>query len=259
MASLRALIWDVDGTLIDNEESHRAAFNEAFAAAGLDWSWDEATYRDLLRVAGGRERIIRYVREHEPQRALAPDFDDFVRELHADKTRRYGRILEQGVALRPGVARLVEEARAAGLRQAIATTTSRINVDRLLAGPTAADLRAAFTTLATGESVTAKKPAPEVYERVLEGLGLPPAACLAIEDTGLGLRAATAAGIPTLVTVSRYSRDDDFSGALAVLDALGEPDAPCRVLAGGPLERACVDLESLKGWHKISTKQKERN
>ena len=167
--ALAGLIWDVDGTLVDNEERHREAFNDAFDHAGLDWHWDAALYAELLGVTGGRERIAHFVREREPERAAQPGFDAFVRELHADKTRRYGALLDAGVELRPGVARLIDAALAAGLPQAIATTTSRVNVERLLARTLGSDVLGRFAAVATGELVKAKKPAPDLYLIALEG------------------------------------------------------------------------------------------
>ena len=248
--ALAALIWDVDGTLVDNEERHREAFNAAFAAAGLDWHWDPAIYRELLGVTGGRERIAHFVRTREPERAARSGFDAFVRELHADKTRRYGELLDAGVELRPGVARLIDEAWGAGLPQAIATTTSLVNVERLLARTLGDRALGRFAAVATGEQVTAKKPAPDLYLRALEGLALPAATCLALEDTALGLRAARAAGVPVVITVSRYSGGDDFSGAVAVVDGLGESAAPVRALSGDLHGKSCVDLDLLTKWHK---------
>ncbi len=247
--ALQGLIWDVDGTLVDNEEHHREAFNAAFTAAGLDWHWDRAIYQELLGVTGGRERIAHFVHTHDPERAARPGFDDFVRELHADKTRRYGALLDAGVELRPGVARLIDAALHAGLPQAIATTTSRVNVERLLARTLGERVLGRFAAVATGELVTAKKPAPDLYLVALEGLGLTGGACLAIEDTSLGLRAARTAGVPVVITVSRYSGEDDFSGALAVVDSLGEVDAPARALSGSLRGKPCVDLELLSDWH----------
>ena len=247
---LRALIWDVDGTLVDNEEFHRQAFNAAFASAGLEWHWDEARYRELLDVTGGRERIVYFARAVDPARAETPGFEAFVRELHADKTRRYGDLLDAGVDLRPGVARLIVEARTVGLPQAIATTTSQVNVERLLLRTLGREALGWFSVIASGESVAAKKPAPDLYRVALDGLGLPGGACLAIEDTAVGLQAATAADVPTLVVVSRYSSGEAFGDALAVVDHLGEPDQPCLAQRGSLHGHACVDLALLNIWHK---------
>ncbi|RLA30672.1 MAG: HAD family hydrolase [Gammaproteobacteria bacterium] len=255
--ALAALIWDVDGTLVDNEELHRQAFNAAFTAAGLDWHWDQASYRELLAVTGGRERITHFVQTRDPDRAARPGFPAFVRDLHIDKTRRYGERLDAGVSLRPGVARLIGEARDAGLPQAIATTTSRVNVERLLEGTLGREALGWFSVIASGETVTAKKPAPDLYRVALDGLGLPGASCLAIEDTSVGLRSARAAGVPTLITVSRYSSGEDFTSALAVVDRLGEPDLPSQVLHGSLHGQAYIDLSLLRIWHKENKLNKE--
>jgi len=252
--ALKALIWDVDGTFTENEELHRAAFNATFVAAGLPWQWDKACYGRLLGVAGGRERIAHFATLHDPDRTVRPGFDAFVRELHGDKTRRYGDLIDSGgLEPRPGVARLLAEARAMGLRQAIATSTGRGNVNRVLERLFGPDAIGWFDCIASGDAIEAKKPAPDIYLAAVAGLGVPAGECLAIEDSGTGLRAARAAGVAALVTVSRYCRDDSFDGARAILDGLGEPSAPCRVLDGELHGQCCVDVALLRRWHAAAT------
>jgi len=185
---IAALIWDVDGTLAETEETHRAAFNGAFAAAGLDWVWDEALYARLLEVTGGKERIRHYVAAHGGRPALD---DAAVAALHADKTRRYAEVVAAGgVALRPGVARLLNEARNAGVPVAIATTTTLGNVEALLRAALGPDAMGRVAAIGAGDDVAAKKPAPDVYELVVRRLSVPAARCVAIEDTVNGVRAA---------------------------------------------------------------------
>ena len=211
--TLKAIIFDVDGTMAETEEVHRQAFNNAFAHFRLGWRWDRKTYGELLRVTGGKERIRHFAK-------LRID-DKTISAIHAEKTKRYTALVESGrVPLRPGIENLIFEAKEAGIRLAIATTTTPANVTALLnatLGPSAERL---FEVIAAGDCVTAKKPAPDVYLQTLHSLNLAPHDCLAVEDSANGLKAALAAGIPTIVTRSVYTQDDDFTGATKVMDEL---------------------------------------
>jgi HAD superfamily hydrolase (TIGR01509 family) len=213
LAKLRALIFDVDGTLAETEEIHRRAFNDTFAAAGLAWEWDQALYARLLEVTGGKERIRHYIDAHGAKPALD---DAAIAGLHKDKTERYAKFIEDGdMALRPGIQMLLREAASNGVRLAIATTTSRPNVDALLKATL--DFQP-FTVIAAGDEVKAKKPAPDVYLLALERLGLPAENCVAVEDTLNGLRSAQGAGLACIVTPSVYGGAGPFPGALRVTD-----------------------------------------
>ena len=244
--TLDALIFDVDGAMAETEEAHRRAFNEAFAAAHLPWYWDEPLYARLLDVTGGKERIRRFIDAH----GARPDLDPAaVARLHTDKTARYAALVATGqVALRPGVARLLAEAEAAGLRLAIATTTQPADVYTLLRATLGPEAVARFAVIAAGDDVPAKKPAPGIYQLALERLRLPPRCCIAFEDTVNGLRSAAAAGIATVVTTSCHGGTEGFEGALAVVDGLGQAGAPCRVLRGPPLDGPAVTLADLRRW-----------
>lgn len=252
MGELRGVIFDVDGTLADTErDGHRVAFNAAFREFGLDWNWTPERYRELVKVAGGKERLRHWIEREAPECAVGRDVDRWVAEIHAVKRRHFAVMLEQGtIPLRPGVQRLLAELRSAGVKLGIATTMSETSLRELLRALLGADAPGWFDGIGAGDMVQAKKPAPDVYRLALERLDLSPRDCLAIEDSEIGLQAALAAGLPALVAVSPYSEGGEFPGAMAVVSDLGEPGAPMRMIRGGARGAPCVDLALLRQWHR---------
>jgi len=244
---LRAVIFDVDGTLADTErDGHRPAFNAAFREAGLPWEWGVELYGELLAVTGGKERIRHYMEKYAPADLNRSGLDDWIAGLHQAKTRHFLALLERGeIPLRPGVARLLRELRAAKIKIAIATTTTPENVTTLLKSALGKDSPGWFDVIGAGDIVPAKKPAPDIYFWVLEQLGLAAQQCIALEDSENGLRATLAAGLATIITVSDYTRSHDFTGAVAVLSDLGEPERPFSVLAGNVHGHGWVDAQML--------------
>ena len=247
---LRALIWDVDGTLAETEaHGHRIAFNQAFADAGLPWVWHEALYGELLATTGGKERMLAWWQRIDPAAAAAPDAAGRIARLHASKTTHFVRLVEQGaLALRPGVARLLAEARAQHVTLAIATTTTAANVQALLAATLGPQAQSWFGCIGAGDVVPAKKPAPDIYQWVLRQLGLPASDCLVIEDSAAGVAAAQAAGLAVLATRSRYSQAETWPPVLADLNGLGEPGQPAQGQVAGQPWRGVVTLGSLRHW-----------
>jgi HAD superfamily hydrolase (TIGR01509 family) len=247
---MKALIFDVDGTLAETEELHRRAFNQSFADAGRDWFWDVELYGRLLAITGGKERLRHFV---DAQGGVSRPSAEELAALHAAKTRHYAELVSNGaVVLRPGVERLMREARAAKIRLAIATTTTAANVEALLDATLGPEWMGWFELILAGDSVPAKKPASDIYRLAPLRLGLPAAECVAFEDTLNGLISARDAGVPTVVTVSTFGGPGPFPGALAVVDQLGEPGMPCSVLAGPPTDSDIVDLATLADWLRAS-------
>lgn len=248
---LKALIFDVDGTLTDNEcGGHRVAFNLAFRDAGLDWDWDVPTYLRLLDVFGGKERIRYYIEDFRTGFKPPGNPDAFIAHLHKLKTQHYLALLKSGaLPLRPGVKRLLQEARSAGLKLAIASTTTLENAILLLEVSLGDGGPDWFDVIACGDIVANKKPAPDIYLYTLDQLGLAAAECLVIEDTEAGLASAREAGLTTVITVNDATRQQDFSGAAIVLDQLGEPEREFTVLAGDAGGARLADVAFLKGLH----------
>jgi HAD superfamily hydrolase (TIGR01509 family) len=249
MAMLQALLLDVDGTLAETErDGHRVAFNTAFEALGLGWHWDQARYGRLLRVTGGRERLLAAMAEETDAPALADEREALARELHSRKNQAYAALVHEGaIPLRPGVHELLDEAGARGLRQAIVTTTSRANVEALLGRHLGSGWQRRFAAMVCGEDVAAKKPDAEAHRRALSALRCPSVAALAIEDSWAGAAAARAADVPVLVTRSAYFQADPIEHAVAI-----GPGLHCRdgwqpalaVQAGGR-----ITLADLAEWH----------
>lgn len=241
MTNLKALIFDVDGTLAETEQNgHRVAFNLSFRDADLDWQWSVSLYGKLLAIAGGKERIHSYIKQYQTNFQPPEDLTEFIAKLHQNKTQYYRKLLQEGaVPLRPGVKRLLEEARLQEIRLAIATTSVLPNTLALLEKYLDPSW---FEVIAAGDIVKAKKPAPDIYNYVLEKMNLTPSECLVIEDSIQGLQAAVSAGLKTVITVNSYTHSEDFNDAVLVLSDLGEPEKPFQVLAGEVGEASCFNL-----------------
>lgn len=222
---LKALIFDVDGTMADTERAHMAAFNQAFAQEGLGWVWDEALYTELLNVSGGKERIAHYWQQVNADiKAMdGTALTDTIERIHQLKTVAYEQAVKSGeVALRPGVLRLMTQAHEAGLALAIATTTSPVNIAALLRQHLGAEWASLFIVIEDASTAPHKKPHPQVYLQTLQRLGLEAHEAVAFEDSANGLRAATAAGLRTVITPNAFTAHHDFADALRIVPDLSQ-------------------------------------
>ncbi len=244
--SLKALIFDVDGTLADTEEAHRIAFNTAFAEVGLDWHWSRPQYAGLLLTTGGKERIAAHLHAQPLSAADRTALDGRIDEIHARKTRHYTRMIRGGVVpLREGVQRLLQEARAAGVALAIASTTTPAAVEALLEVHLGRSALGQFAVVGAGDCVARKKPAPDIYRWVLRELGAAAGDCAALEDSAIGLAAAKGAGLFTVVTPSYWTRTEDFRGADLVLPSLDGTAPPAGGAGGTELGPGMLTLREI--------------
>ncbi|WP_035798940.1 HAD family hydrolase [Crocosphaera chwakensis] len=251
MRELKALIFDVDGTLAETErDGHRIAFNRAFAEVNLNWNWSETVYGELLEISGGKERIRYYLQQYNPD--LIEDLDSLIPQLHQAKTNHYRNLLSSGeIQLRLGVKRLIEEAHQKGIKLAIATTSALPNALALIEKHLNPEW---FEVIAAGDIVPNKKPAPDIYKYVLNEMKLSPDECLVFEDSFHGLQAASDAGLKTVVTLHDYTKNQDFSLASLVLNHLGEPNNTFKIIKGDINNKGYFDLDLGKKLTKYRTK-----
>lgn len=228
MAGLKALIFDCDGVIAETEQNgHRVAFNRTFKERGINAYWGVDEYGELLKVAGGKERLQTYFSRHPGLLPEQIDMSSYIADLHKRKTEIFMEMAAAGeLPIRPGIRRIVAEARQNGVLLAICSTSNERSVRslvRALLGELSLDW---FAGIFAGDVVSSKKPAPDIYNVVKERFSLDPGECLVIEDTRNGLLAAKAAGMKCVITVSPYSEDENFDEADLVVSSLGDPELP---------------------------------
>lgn len=248
--NLKALIFDVDGTIADTEDVHRQAFNAAFAEMELSWNWDAPGYVELLKISSGPERLTRFIEglkidPEEKRRLLAQ-----VPAIHRVKTRLYHEMISAGHApVRAGIVRLIQEARAAGLQVAAAATSSTSNIEALVSSSLGREALGWFAVIASVDQVPNRKPAPDLYQRVASQLRVSPQECVVFEDSTNGVRAARAAGMVVVATPSRWTATQDFSSAHMSLYSLGDPNDPLDPITSRSLGASQLGLAQVIALH----------
>ncbi len=244
---LNAVFFDVDGTVAETEDFHRKAFNESFKEFGLDWYWDEAIYRELTHVGGGKERIKYYINRAWPEMLDYKNLAKYIQSIHQTKNDIYDDYMQLSkIVPRPGVLRLINDLRNNKIRIGLVSSTSEENLRNLFNKGLQIDPEEISDIIAHGGSTIHKKPSPEVYEWTLEKLKLPAGACIAIEDSPRGLEAALKANINTLITPSILTVNEDFNGAKLVVTDLGEKEKPFKKISGNDYGHDFVNFQLLQ-------------
>ena len=236
MGKLRAIIFDVDGTLADTErDGHLVACNEAFARMGpssflrtgfdIRWTWEE--FKDLLKIPGNARRMRMALSTRTS--LSGAEIDRIVPELFAIKKEIYLKRVGD-LPLRPGVARIIREAIDRGVRLAIVSVSDEEQIHALLTVqlPGALDRFNPIMGKQSGEKNAT------LFADCVAKIGCNPSEVLVIEDSEKGFKAAKEAGLHCAVVYNDYTKGEDFSGAELVAKSLEFLDLDL-------LEKLCLD------------------
>ncbi len=249
MSEMKALIFDCDGVIAETErDGHRVSFNRTFKEAGIDVEWSVEEYQELLRTAGGKERMKVYFSKNQSRFPGYVFDEETIRALHKRKTEIFMEMSRNGeLPVRPGIKRIINEAHEKGLILAVCSTSNEKSVETLIRSSVGEEEFDYFNSIFAGDIVRCKKPAPDIYNLVKEKYGLEGCECFVVEDNRNGLLAAKNAGMHCIVTVSFYSKDEDLKEADMVVSSLGEPGNHAEVLRNScsirrDIEYITVDL-----------------
>lgn len=235
MSKIQAVFFDQDGVIIDTErDGHRVSFNMTFKEFGFTDEWSVDYYHELLQIAGGKERMKHHWKTKGFSKPLTEEeIDALIPQMHKRKTALFVELIETGkLPLRPGIHRFMKEARNAGLKIAVCTTSNE-QAAKAITEKILSDIK--FDLVLAGDVVKNKKPDPEIYNLALEKLGLKPDEAFVVEDSKNGVKASKAAGIKTIVTTNGYTEKEDVNAGDIIVTCLGDPDGEKAILRKGEL------------------------
>ncbi|KAE8693236.1 Haloacid dehalogenase-like hydrolase domain-containing protein [Hibiscus syriacus] len=229
--SLQALIFDCDGVILESEHLHRQAYNDAFAhfnvrcpPSSQPLNWDPDFY-DVLQnlIGGGKPKMRWYFKENGwPSSTISetpPESDEerakLIDTLQDWKTEREWYRFDR-VEPRPGVLRLMDEAKAAGKMLAVCSAATKSSVVLCLENLIGMERFKGLDCFLAGDDVKEKKPDPSIYLTAAERLGVSEKDCLVVEDSVIGLQAATKAGMSCVITFTSSTADQDFKDSIAI-------------------------------------------
>ncbi|KAL6644628.1 hypothetical protein ACP70R_016236 [Stipagrostis hirtigluma subsp. patula] len=232
-SSLDALIFDCDGVILESEHLHRQAYNDAFAHFGVRCQpdaadplyWGEAFYDELQnQIGGGKPKMRWYFGENgwpsskifETPPSTDADKEKLVDIIQDWKTERYKEIIKSGtVEPRPGVLRLMDEVKGAGIKLAVCSAATKSSVIMCLENLIGLERFNGLDCFLAGDDVKQKKPDPSIYVTAAKKLGVETKNCLVVEDSVIGLLAAKGAGMSCIITYTPSTANQDFKGAIA--------------------------------------------
>ena len=253
---LSAVLFEVNGTIAESEEFHRLAFNESFKEFGLDWFWDEAIYKELTLIEGGKERIKHYMERAWPEMLKFKNLSSYIKSIHDSKSQIFeDYLLNEKIKMRPGVLRLINELKSKKIRLALVSSTTEKSILDLFRKGLNIEPSDWFEVIAHGECTPHKKPSSDIYLWTLSQLKLPAQSCIAIENSPRGYESAVGANINVIVTPSRYSIQEKFKNALMVISDLGEPNKHFRFLNLSKVKPSFVNYKLLTELHDSNAKE----
>ncbi|KAJ0988420.1 hypothetical protein J5N97_006776 [Dioscorea zingiberensis] len=230
---LHALIFDCDGVILESEHLHRQAYNDAFAhfsvrcpaSSSESLYWDSDFYDELQnRIGGGKPKMRWYFNENGwPSSSVfdsppieSADKEKLIDVLQDWKTERYKEIIKSGVVKpRPGVLRLMDDVKGAGIKLAVCSAATKSSVILCLENLLGIERFQNLDCFLAGDDVKEKKPDPSIYLTASQKLNVLGKNCLVVEDSVIGLQAATGAGMPCIITYTSSTATQDFKDAIA--------------------------------------------